>query len=204
MAVDDIYDPSVLLAVEAVAAYFEEAGLPVGVDYGDRAIGRQLNTGEQGRVVFVLVGGAYVGPGKSGSKSKTAAMRNAYTLVADVEAHIWAWDDAAPEDDKAQERAFFRLHEYTLAALRSNAQARFKPVRLVPVRKPVEVRHGVARTMLLTIEVPAHYPPDDEPKLQATAEVTMKVVQPQGEDTEEQQIPPLESEVADFTVEGEE
>jgi hypothetical protein len=204
MAVEDIYDPSVLLLVDAVTEYFEEAGLAVGVDYGDRAIGRQLNAGEEGRVVLVLVGGTYKGPGKSGSKSRTAAMRNAYTLVAEVEVHIWAWDDSAPEDDKAQERAWFRLHEYTLAALRSDEQGRFAPLRLTPIRKPVELRHGIARTMLISIEVPVHYPPDDEPKLEATAEVTMKVVQPQGEDAEGEQIPPLESDVAEFTVEGEE
>jgi len=202
VSLDQEYETPILEVVDKVAEFFEEKGLNATVDYGDKSLTRQDNQGADGRVVFALAGGTYAGPRKMGSVGKTEVQRRAYTLDADVECHIWAWDRSKPADPRAQERAWTRLHEYTLAAIRSYQQGRFKPVRLVPIRVPVEIRFGVARTVLLTKELPVNAVPDDEPKLEATAEVTIKTSQPQGEDAEGDQIPPVESDVADFTVEG--
>lgn len=200
MAVEDEYEVSPLRLVDEITAYFAAVGLPVGVDYGARAIARQLNTGEQGRVVLNMVGGRYTGGRRMGSRSADAVELNAYQLEADVEVHITAWDDTAPDDDKAQEAAWFRLHEYTLAAIRKKHQGRFKPERLGPGNGPVNLRHGISRVLQFSIQVPVQYPPDSTPKLQLTAAVTVQTNHPQGADAAGEPIPPVIKVVAGFTV----
>jgi hypothetical protein len=202
MSVNQEYEPSLLELVGKVREYFEAAGLNVGVGYGPKDVTKQINKGAEGRVVFELIGGSYAGPKRMGSRSKTEALRAAYTLDAEVHCHIWAWNRSEAHDDLEQERAWFRVHEYTLAAIRSRAQGRFQPTRLLPVRTPVELRDGFARTLEFTIEIPVHCPPDDEPKLTATASVTITASQPQGQDAEGDPIPPVESDVATFIAEG--
>lgn len=201
MAVSDTYEVSLFSLVDEVQAYFDAAGLAAKVSYGDSAITQQENTAEDGRVVFALSGGTYAGPMKSGSKSPDKAMRNAYVLLAEVEVHIWAWDRTALEDQRAQEAMWWRLHEYTLCAIRRSMQARFEPSRLVPVRVPVEERFGVARTVILDrLHVPVHCSPEDVEKIAVTAQVTFNQTHPQGKTAEGESIPPVVNPVATVDI----
>lgn len=199
MAVADAYQTAATLVVSWIDSYFQEAGLQVEVAYGPRAIARQTNKGPEGRVVVTLEGGSYEGPHKMGSRSREVGEHNAYTLHAEMEAHLWAWDDTAPEDDLAQEAAWFRLHEYTLAALRAEQQGRFRPLRLSPSRGPIEIRHGIARVLSFEVQVPVQYPPDAVPKLALSAAVTIAQKHVQGSENGEE-IPAIVTPITTLTL----
>lgn len=202
MAVADAYETVLDQMLTGLRAYFEDVGLEVKVGYGRRELGHQINHGPAGRVVFYLVGGSYMGPRKGGSKDADTVMRNAYTLLADVEFDLWAIDNSDPTNELLQEGAWVRLHEYTLAGIRKVAQGRVVLGKLGPSKGPVEIREGVAHSLSIKVEIPVHYPPDDFAKVKADAMVTIQHSNPQGATADGTPIPPVVHDVATFEVES--
>jgi hypothetical protein len=195
-----------LALVEHVADFFEAHDVPATAVYGERARVGQGNgkTGSAvgGRVSFVLAGGSTTGPYRFGPRdgdTEDSTTRAIASLTAEVEAEIWAWDDADPKDDATQYAAWFDLYEWTMNAIRAYAEGNWTAGRVTPAQNPAELRRGMSMLCYFDLPIPVHKRPEAQ-KVTVGFELTATQTFPKGQDSEGNDNDPAELPAGVYTV----
>lgn len=141
---------------ESVRAYFGAAGRLEVLDWGRRALTKQINQApapaRAGRVVFV--------PGDdTGKAGKLGAPRHPggypraiYSWNELATIHVWGHDPTAPNDERAHYRVGWDLFELTLRALRDAQVGRILMSDPVWTIAPVERVFGCELTFSVTVD----------------------------------------------------
>lgn len=96
--------------------------------------------------------------------STGATSRAIAQLVIELEAEVWAWDDAGPTDDRRQEEAWWSLMQATANAVRSYARGVFRLDRTEAASPVVHTVRGVARLVYFKLPVPIDQLPNLTPQ----------------------------------------
>lgn len=124
-----------------------------------------------------------------------ATSRAVAQKVIEVEAEVWAWDDSAPTDDRAQWEAFLALHEWTVNAIRSYVRSGlnvggFELDRSEPATAVIHAKRGYAEKVFFKLPIPVHQRPAVTPR-EVTPEFTATIEISKGIDQQNEPIDPV-------------